>query len=322
MEGDNKMFRFFLAGVLLLAAPLCASAHGVLESLKGDVTIANDPVPQGRRLIAPSTVTTGAGAQASLKFDDGTHIVLGENSLLRVLDYRYQPQTGSASGDRAVFELLRGSARVVTGKIVVNNPKEFHFRTPHTELSVERGADFQVALVNPAYIHVNAGTVFSNMTGGFWRAHRTPLMTGWVSQSLDGRQVVSKLMGDFKECDVGTLRITVFPNFWQHASGDHAVATRITPVAADRCRIDVWWVVDRDAVEGRDYDLPTLMPFWERTSVQDWFICEENQAGVSSSRYRPGPYGRNLEVNVAHFVDWYLGEMSPRRTPPLRVVGT
>jgi phenylpropionate dioxygenase-like ring-hydroxylating dioxygenase large terminal subunit len=169
---------------------------------------------------------------------------------------------------------------------------------------------------------LDTGTVFSNMTGGYWRAHRTPLMKGWVSQSLDGTQVVSKLMGDFKECDVGTLRITVFPNFWQHASGDHAVATRITPVAADRCRIDVWWVVDKDAVEGRDYELAKLMPFWERTSVQDWFICEENQAGVESSRYRPGPYGRNLEVNVAHFVDWYLGEMAPRRTPPLRAVGT
>ncbi len=162
MEGDNNMFRLFLAGVLALATPLCASAHGVFESLKGEVLVGNNPVPQGRRIVAPSTVSTGAGAQASLKFDDGTQIVLGENSLMRVLDYRYQPQTTSASGDRAVFELLRGSARVVTGKIVVNNAKEFHFRTPHTELSVERGADFQVALVNPAYIHVNAGTVISN----------------------------------------------------------------------------------------------------------------------------------------------------------------
>ena len=154
------MFRFFLAGVLVLATPLCASAHGVIQSTKGEVTVANDPVPQGRRLIAPSTVSTGAGAQAALKFDDGTEIVLGEHSLLRVLDYRYQPQM-SPSGDRAVFELLRGSARVVTGKIVVNNPKEFHFRTPQTELTTERGADFQVALVNPAYIHVNAGSVIS-----------------------------------------------------------------------------------------------------------------------------------------------------------------
>ena len=166
MEGDNKMLRVLLAGILVLATPLCAFAHGVIESLRGEVQVGNTVVPQGRRVVAPSAVTTGAGAHASLKFDDGTQIVLGENSLLRVQDYRYQPTppgvTPGPSGDRAVFELLRGSARVVTGKIVVNNPKEFHFRTPHTELSVEHGADFQVALVNPAYIHVNAGTVISN----------------------------------------------------------------------------------------------------------------------------------------------------------------
>lgn len=170
-----------------------------------------------------------------------------------------------------------------------------------------------------ASLGLDTGTVQSTMTGAHWRAHRTPLMKGWVSQSLDGRQVVKKLMGGFTECDVGTLRITVFPNFWQHASGDHAVATRITPVAADRCRIDVYWLVDRDAVEGRDYELADLLPFWRQTSVQDWFICEENQAGVSSSRYRPGPYGKVLEANVAHFVDWYLGEMAPKR-PPLSAV--
>jgi hypothetical protein len=159
------MLRLILAS-LVLATPLCAFAHGIIESLRGEVQVGNNAVSQGRRVVAPSAVTTGAGAQASLKFDDGTQIVLGENSLLRVQDYRYQPTppgvTPGPSGDRAVFELLRGSARVVTGKIVVNNPKEFHFRTPQTELSVERGADFQVALVNPAYIHVNAGTVISN----------------------------------------------------------------------------------------------------------------------------------------------------------------
>jgi len=161
---------------------------------------------------------------------------------------------------------------------------------------------------------LDEGDVYSGMTGAFWRAHRTPLMEGWVTQSLDGTPV-APLMGEFKERDAGTLRITVFPNFWQHASDDHAVATRITPVGPMQCRVDVYWLVDREAVEGRDYTLEKLLPFWQRTSEQDWFICEENQIGVATSRYRPGPYAKTLEVNVAHFVDWYLGEMTPRRAP-------
>jgi Rieske 2Fe-2S family protein len=164
---------------------------------------------------------------------------------------------------------------------------------------------------------LDTGDVWSGMTGTYWRAHRTPLVPGWSTQSLDGAPV-APLMGLFRargEWSRGTLRTTVFPNFWQHASDDHAVATRITPIAADECVIDVWWLVDKDAVEGRDYDLARLMPFWQRTSEQDWRICEDQQIGVSSSRYVPGPYARNLEANVAHFVDWYLGEMGPRRAP-------
>ena len=57
------------------------------------------------------------------------------------------------------------------------------------------------------------------------------------------------------------------------------------------------------------------MPFWQCTSEQDWRICEDQQIGVSSSAYVPGRYGKNLEANVAHFVDWYLSEMLARRAP-------
>lgn len=155
---------------------------------------------------------------------------------------------------------------------------------------------------------LDEGNVSSKMTGGFFRAQRTPLMEGFVTQSLDGKPV-STVMGDLRQHDVGTLRTTVFPNFWQHASGDHAVATRITPVSATLCDVRVMWFVDKDAIEGRDYTLERLLPIWQLTSEQDWEICEWNQLGVGSSRYQPGPYSKSREYNVAHFVEWYLGEL-------------
>ena len=110
--------------------------------------------------------------------------------------------------------------------------------------------------------------------------------------------------------DAGTLRITVFPNFWQHASDDHAVATRLTPLGPDRTAAQVKWYVHKDAVEGKDYQLERLLPLWQITSEQDWEICRNNQAGVASSRYLPGPYSKSRESNVAHFVDWYIGELT------------
>ena len=148
----------------------------------------------------------------------------------------------------------------------------------------------------------------SGMTGAWWRVARVPLMDGWKTQSLDGAPV-APLMGAFRaqnRWSDGTLRCTVFPNFWQHASDDHAVATRLTPINATTTEVDVSWFVHKDAIEGRDFTLDRLLPFWQRTSEQDWEICTANQHGVTSPAFVPGPYSKTREPNVQNFIDWYL----------------
>jgi hypothetical protein len=157
------MIRILVAAVLALALPLAAHAAAVVESLQGGVQVGDAAVTMGHKIVAPTTVSTGPGAQAFLRFEDGMQIVLGENSLLRVVDFRF---TQAKVIDRAVFDLMRGSARVVTGKVALNNPKQFFFRLPQTQLTVERPADFTVALINPAYVTVNVGSVISSNTYG------------------------------------------------------------------------------------------------------------------------------------------------------------
>ena len=142
-------------------------------------------------------------------------------------------------------------------------------------------------------------------------------MEGWKTQSLDG-QPVAPLMGTFRarnEWSEGTLRSTIFPNFWQHASDDHAVATRITPV--DRHDLPGRRLLAGAQGRGRGpgLQLEKLMPFWQRTSEQDWEICEANQAGILSPRYQPGPYSTVRETNVQHFVDWYLRAFRTAHAP-------
>jgi len=186
--------------------------------------------------------------------------------------------------------------------------------SPHTLPEVER----QERIASERFARMGLGDAMasSEMTGAYWRAARTPLMEGWKTQSLNGNPV-APLMGTFRardEWSAGTLRSTIFPNFWQHASDDHAVATRMTPIDATTSQVDVYWFVHKDAVEGKDYDLRKLMPFWQCTSEQDWEICEANQAGILSPRYEPGPYSNVREINVQHFVDWYLGALSGPRT--------
>jgi Rieske 2Fe-2S family protein len=177
--------------------------------------------------------------------------------------------------------------------------------------SLQPAMDAIVARANARFrsLGLDEGDAMSTMTGKSFRCHRTPVVEGGVTQSMDGKPLCTRLMGDIKEWDSGTLRTTIFPNFWQHTNCDYAAAARLTPIGPNETHVRGYWLVDGDAVEGRDYTLERLLPIWDITNRQDWTICEDQQAGVSSRAYAPGPFSLIRERNVAHFEDWYLGEL-------------
>ncbi len=146
--------------------------------------------------------------------------------------------------------------------------------------------------------------------GIWWSANRTPLVEGWVSESLDGKQVCSVLMGDYPDPDVGTVRVRMLPNFWQHSSCDHSVTVRLTPNGLYHTSIRMIWLVDEKAEEGKDYDLDTMLPFWLWTAEQDWQICVNQQKGVNSHAYVPGPLSTYKEYNLDRFLRWYIQQMT------------
>ena len=54
-------------------------------------------------------------------------------------------------------------------------------------------------------------TEFPDPENNIWySANRTPLVDGYVSESLDGKQV-APLMGDYTDPDVGTVRVRMLP---------------------------------------------------------------------------------------------------------------
>ena len=170
---------------------------------------------------------------------------------------------------------------------------------------VRRRMASRTASMISALSGLSAGNVFEGgglaafpSPGHAWSSHRTPLAEGFATESLDGAPV-APLMGDYKSYDVGVLRVRALPNFWCHACADHAVTTRLAPAGVEATEVVVTWLVDQDAVEGRDYSLETLLPVWARTSEQDWELCERNQRGIRSSGYRPGPLSPRHEANVA-----------------------
>eukprot|EP00475_Leptophrys_vorax_P003055 TRINITY_DN1176_c0_g1_i2.p1 TRINITY_DN1176_c0_g1~~TRINITY_DN1176_c0_g1_i2.p1 ORF type:complete len:351 (+),score=89.91 TRINITY_DN1176_c0_g1_i2:466-1518(+) len=156
-------------------------------------------------------------------------------------------------------------------------------------------------------IPTNAVTNDSKFPGaGWYRCTRSVLRKGWVSESIEGSLLSQKLLGKISEPDTGSLRTHAFPNYWNHMSCDHSVSTRLTPVSPSVTKIKVDWLVHKDAVEGKDYTLEKLLPFWQATSEQDWRLSESTQEGVESSAYSPGPFSISKEFNVNAFVEWYL----------------
>ena len=65
------------------------------------------------------------------------------------------------------------------------------------------------------------------------------------------------------------------------------------------------WFVHRDAVEGVDYDITTLIGTWTETNLQDRALAENNQRGVNGLGYSPGKYSEDAEDFVIRFNKWY-----------------
>jgi len=205
----------------------------------------------------------------------------------------------------------------------VNHPQYIkanfdHYNSDDTNERVQARIDAAVAHSEKkwaadglAVSHKQTGmTVFPDAERNIWySANRTTLVEGFVSETMEGKQV-APLMGDYADADVGTLRVRTMPNMWNHSSCDHAVSTRLLPDGPRRTLVRVTWLVDADAVEGQDYQLEDIMPFWQLTSEQDWELCERAQLGVESSRYTPGPFSKYKEYNVEGFIQWYLHQLS------------
>jgi Rieske 2Fe-2S family protein len=95
-----------------------------------------------------------------------------------------------------------------------------------------------------------------------------------------------------------------------YATSDHAILPRFTPVGPELTDVEFTWLVDKDAVEGVDYNVDRLTFVWRITTEQDKKIVDDNQAGVNSIAYEPGPYSE-VEQGLVRFNAWYLMQIGP-----------
>lgn len=138
-------------------------------------------------------------------------------------------------------------------------------------------------------------------------AIRYPLRPGIESYSVDGKKV-SLPMGMHKDYDAGVVGLVNYPNFWMDAVSDYIWTMRVTPANPSATHVQFCWLVDANAIEGKDYTNERLTEFWEITGDQDGRLCENNFKGILSNAYTPGPYAP-VEDQVVNFVGWCVKQL-------------
>ena len=139
------------------------------------------------------------------------------------------------------------------------------------------------------------------------RCFRYSLYDGVESGSDDGKGM-APLMGAFRAYDGGATSIHLGGMSFLLAYPDHGVIYRFWPLGLDRSAMEVIWLVDGRAVEGRDFDRSRLTWLWRVTSDADKRIIEHNGRGVASNFYEPGPLSP-MESTENRWLNWYLSEL-------------
>jgi Rieske 2Fe-2S family protein len=202
-------------------------------------------------------------------------------------------------------------------KLVMENAREcYHCAARHpdlaltfpTEVRAHFAADEAGRVARFDARMAAAGLPIGPTMGDWWQAIRFPLNDGVVSMTMDGKHAVRRLMVEQEGGDIGSVRWATEPNAFCHALADHTFVFIAEPSGPQETLVTCKWFVHKDAVEGVDYHLESLVALWLTTNKQDIELVENNQRGVNSVGYVPGPYSEEAESLVGRFTDWYCRE--------------
>ena len=198
-------------------------------------------------------------------------------------------------------------------KLVMENAREcYHCAASHPELKLSYPVSYGDA-VGRDRVEYNRrlaarveglGLSTSAAVGSWWHVERYPLNPGMESISADGGAVVSRRLIELEEKEIGGLWWAIQPHSFCHALSDYAFMFSAIPVGPQETRVESKWLVHKDAVEGVDYTIETLIETWTKTNLQDRELAENNQRGVNGLGYVPGPYSLDEDF-VSRFGEWY-----------------
>lgn len=242
-------------------------------------------------------------------------------------EFRAQAESYMAPHDLANAKVAFESTIVEEGnwKLVLENNREcYHCTSNHPELcrvysdsptlnGVDNVLEDDVISTHAKRCEaMGLPSSFRLSERGQHRVARVPFAHNAQSMTLDGKPAVARNLADFPSQDLGSMLLFHFPNTWNHLLADHALSFRVLPISPTQTQVTTKWLVHKDAVEGIDYDLKRMTEVWLATNDQDRKIVEDNQKGILSPAYEPGPYSPLHEGGVIQFIKWYVDLITPR----------
>jgi hypothetical protein len=133
---------FVLSAMLVAAGPAAAatgSALGVAQGANVEQAAGKHVLTVGEDVFIGDLITTNASGQVQIKFDDGTELVVGPASSLRIEDYLLR---SDGSAGKFAINALGGTFRFVTGSAPKNR---YQIETPTGTIGIRGTAfDFNV----------------------------------------------------------------------------------------------------------------------------------------------------------------------------------
>lgn len=134
---DRPYIARVAAGVLLLCSATALADSGVIVQSHGSTTVRSQgkeaPLAVGSKVGTGDVVHTGPDGAVQINFDDDSLFSLSGDSELRVDKFE---MAHNGSGGSAIFSLLHGGMRTVTGKVSKGPQDRYELRTSPVTIGV------------------------------------------------------------------------------------------------------------------------------------------------------------------------------------------
>ena len=198
------------------------------------------------------------------------------------------------------------------GRLVVRGQHDYEVESNWKILTENYHECYHCPQIHPELCKVSPPKSGENYSApGTWIGGGMDRRDGMTTMSLDGTSRGVSL----RNLDAQGLRtviyVQVFPNILLSLHPDYVMTHRLTPLAADRTRIECTWAFAPEAVDAPGFDPGYAVDFWDITNQQDWHACESVQRGLTSPHAIPGPLSAEEDA-VYQFVTMiargYLGQ--------------